>query len=402
LRFYCLLGTSLVVATAAALASPAEADAAGTSSSSAAPAVIVPTGPAQEVFRWSTMHCETWDIPDTAARAWRDAGGAVHLLASHMVNRAMVGPDLDHVRQDCRVLYQGGGRDEPKLYDDRSWLASPYTLDGTTVFSLIHNEFQGNLRPALCPSRDYARCWRNSLTLAVSHDGGLSFAHEAAPAQLVAALPYRYGGDIGHRSGYFNPSNILAQGGFYYAFFWAEAEGAQRRGACLMRTADLADPKSWRAWDGQGFTISFADPYGDPSIDAAAHVCTPVGEGKLTSVVSSMTRRRGHGEVIALMATERPPEPGKAPVTGIFASVSDDLLHWSEPTLLWQAELLYKFSCGASDPVFYPALLDPASPSRNFEDIGERGFIYLTDIHLESCRIGVDRDLVRIPVEIAG
>jgi hypothetical protein len=264
----------------------------------------------------------------------------------------------------------------------------------------VHNEFQGDQRPTLCPSRDYTRCWRNSVTLAVSHDGGLSFSHADAPAQLVASLPYRYAGDIGHRSGYFNPSNIIARDGFYYAFFWAEAEGAQRRGACLMRTADLADPAAWRAWDGQGFTVHFVDPYRDPAVDPAAHVCAPVGEGRLTSVVSSLTRQRGSGRIIALMATERPPEPGKPPVTGIFASVSDDLLHWSEPTLLWPEELLFKYRCGAGDPVFYPALLDPTSSSRNFEDVGASGFIYLTDIHLESCRIGADRDLVRIPVEI--
>ena len=36
------------------------------------------------------MRCASWDVPDTAARAWRDAEGKVHLLASHLVNRAMV------------------------------------------------------------------------------------------------------------------------------------------------------------------------------------------------------------------------------------------------------------------------------------------------------------------------
>jgi hypothetical protein len=213
-------------------------------------------------------------------------------------------------------------------------------------------------------------------------------------------LPYRYAGDIGHRSGYFNPSNIVERGGFYYTFFWAEAEGAQRRGTCLMRTADLADPGSWRAWDGQGFTVRFADPYRELSNDPAARVCAPVGEGRLSSVVSSVTRQRSGGRFIALMATERAPAPGKPPVTGLFASISDDLIQWSEPVLLWPAELLFKYRCGAGDPVFYPSLLDPASPSRNFEDIGERGFIYLTDIHLDGCRIGANRDLVRIPVEL--
>jgi hypothetical protein len=111
-------------------------------------------------------------------------------------------------------------------------------------------------------------------------------------------------------------------------------------------------------------------------------------------------RQRSSGRYIALMATERAPAPGQPPVTGIFASDSRDLIQWSEPTLLWRAELLFKFTCGASDPVFYPALIDPKSPSRNFEDIDDRGFIYLTDLHLEGCRLGADRDLVRIPVAL--
>ena len=50
--------------------------------------------------------------------------------------------------------------------------------------------------------------------------------------------------------------------------------------------------------------------------------------------------------------------------------------------------------------VFYPSLLDPQSPSRNFEDTGDHAYIYLTDIHPEACHIGTNRDLLRIPVAI--
>ncbi len=218
------------------------------------------------------------------------------------------------------------------------------------------------------------------------------------PYHLVAAPPYRYRGDGDHRTGYFNPSNIVARDGYYYAFFWAEAEGAQRRGACLMRSPSLEDPGAWRAWDGRGFTIRFVDAYAETATDAAQHVCAPVAEGKLTSFISSLTLHRDSGDYIALMATERP-GPGDVATTGIFAAGSTDLVHWSEPQLVWSTGLLFKFQC-ADDVIFYPSLLDPASPSRNFEDASERAYIYLTNIHLQSCRIGADRDLVRVPVEI--
>ncbi len=67
----------------------------------------------------------------------------------------------------------------------------------------------------------------------------------------------------------FSPSNIVAHDGWLHAFVFAEALGAQRRGACLMRTRDMTDPTSWRAWDGRGFAVRFADPYAEPGVDPA-------------------------------------------------------------------------------------------------------------------------------------
>jgi hypothetical protein len=44
-----------------------------------------------------------------------------------------------------------------------------------------------------------------------------------------------------------------------------------------MRTRDLTDPASWRAWDGVRFNITLAvNPYLDPSLDPTKHVCKPV------------------------------------------------------------------------------------------------------------------------------
>jgi hypothetical protein len=297
------------------------------------------------------------------------------------------------------VAFQGAGLGEPARYHDRDWLAATWSPDGDTVFALVHQEFQGHRRPELCPSGVYRNCWRNTLTLAISRDSGASFAL-AAPQHFVAGLPYRYRGDAGHPTGYFSPSNIIARDGYYYAFFWAEADGAQRRGSCLMRTAALADPGSWRAWDGAGFTVRFADPYREDAADAARHVCAPVGENVLVSV-SSVVRLRAGGGYVAVMATSRAMEPGGAPVSGIFASSSADLIHWAAPVLVQKTGILSRFDCEERNVAFYPSLIDPKSPSRNFEDVGERPYLYLTQIHPQSCRIGTDRDLVRMPVRIA-
>ncbi|HYM33348.1 MAG TPA: hypothetical protein VEU47_18765 [Candidatus Cybelea sp.] len=363
--------------------------------------VVERAGDPQTVFAWNTMHCEQWDIPDAPARAWRDADGGVHLVASHYINREMAGPDLNHLRQDCRIVYQGGNDDLPQHYDDRSWIASTYSLDGKTVFALVHNEFHGHLRPALCPSREYIRCWENTLTMVTSRDGGATFTHEAPPWQYVAGLPYRYRGDIGHQIGYFNPSNIVQRGAFYYAFFWAEAEGAQQRGACLMRTDNLADRRAWRGWDGKDFTVVFEDPYVVTAMDPAKHTCAPVSPSGLPSIVTGVALHRPSGLYVAVMATRRPLLPGGAPVNGVYASTSPDLIHWSDPALIWSAPVLFNFACSDRDAIFYPALLDPSDTSRNFEDVGDHAFIYATDLHIKDCKLGSDRDLLRFPVTIS-
>jgi hypothetical protein len=88
------------------------------------------TGPQEIVFQWRRDACEPRDIPDTPARAYRDAAGTVHLLASHYVTRQMTGPDLDHVQHRCPVVMRSAYDGRPSRYADREWLSAPYTLDG--------------------------------------------------------------------------------------------------------------------------------------------------------------------------------------------------------------------------------------------------------------------------------
>ena len=92
--------------------------------------------------------------------------------------------------------------------------------------------------------------------------------------------PYRYVPDSGPY-GLFSPSNIIRKGRYYYALLQAERYNLQRRGACLIRTRQLADPKSWRAWDGNGFTVRFLNPYSPRLQDPAEHICKPVSYPKI-------------------------------------------------------------------------------------------------------------------------
>lgn len=348
------------------------------------------TGPAEVVFRYAADACDARDIPDAPARAIRTADGGVRLFAPHDVNRGLAGPRLDAVKPDCRVAYRGGEKDDPAAFDDRAWLAAFASRDGRTVHALVHNEFQGHRRPALCPSGKYMECWNNSITAAVSTDGGASFRRDG----LVAALPSRYRGDLGRHAGYFNPSNIVTRDGFFYSLVFAVGLDPQKGGTCLMRTDRPEDPASWRAWDGSGFTVRFVDPYRD-SDNPAAHVCAPVGKGSLGSPVSSVVLHRPTGLYVATLAAARPEG------MGVFVATSPDLISWSKAVLALPMTISGKQGCGEAAAWNYPSLLDPDSPTRMFETVGDRAWLYLTRFNLKDCKLAMDRDLVKVPVRVA-
>ena len=184
------------------------------------------------------------NIPDAPARAIRLRSGEVQLYAADQDNRLNTGPDLLHVRHRCPVVLRGAGNDDPAAYDDRAWIASPWTPDGDTVFAIVSNEFQGHRRPTLCPSGRYMDCWFDTLTAAVSEGG--PFRRGAGDA-LVAALPYRFGElDLVHK-GYFKPTNTVSAGRAQCMFAFATRAGAQQPGNCLLRTNDIDNPGAWRA-----------------------------------------------------------------------------------------------------------------------------------------------------------
>ena len=216
----------------------------------------------------------------------------------------------------------------------------------------------------------------------------------------MAALPYRYSGDAGHRTGYFNPSNILRRGDDLYVFVMAERYGAQRRGACLLRRPIAGGAADWRAWDGAGFNVRFVDPYREDVADPSQHVCAPVGN--LRSPVFAVVESAATGRYLAVTAAKQIGPDGVAH-TGIYWTTSADLLSWTEPALLWEAPLLWRRDCGAPAVYGYPSLLDENSPSRNFETVGTNFWLYLVRMPLkDGCAVGPERDLIRMPVNWPG
>lgn len=361
---------------------------------------VVPVGPIETVFDWSRDACVKSHVPDASARAFRNADGEVRLTISHNDNRALVGTSLNDVHPRCDLVYQGKRSARLADFDDLSWIGGLYTRDGRTVYALAHTELRGERTPGQCPAGRYSACLLNTVTGLISRDGGRHFvpAGEGRPP-VVATLPYDYPTDRSARVGYANPTNIIERDGWYYAFVFADGYRDQRRGNCLIRTQTLDDPSSWRAWNGSDFTVRFVDPFREGERDAASHVCQPVAPNVIGRLIGSIVAQRETDTVIAVFGDKRRTPDGRT-VEGIYSSTSSDLLTWTTPTLVMEAQLLWDKSCDEPQAFFYPSLMDPGARTLSFEDIGSSGFLYLTRYQLSNCKVTWDRDLVRVPVEI--
>jgi hypothetical protein len=299
------------------------------------------------------------------------------------------------------VIFDSDHDRDPAHYNNLEWLSAPYTMDGSKVFALVHEEYHGEGDPRGCPSRSNVKCWLNAVTLAVSDDGGQTFRHAPPPRQLVASIPYRYVPGAGP-IGIFSPSNIVRRDdGYFYSLLNVNPYRDQPGGACLVRTRSPYDPRSWRAWGGDSFDVSFVNPYRRGGEVSPSHICRPVSPEQIGGMTQSLTYNT-YLEKFLLIGTSVVFDAAKnREVPGFYYAVSDDLIHWHGRRLLAEVELISTFRCGDPSPVVYPSLLDPRSRSRSFETTGRRPYLYFVRFHNKECRDSLNRDLLRVPVEIS-
>ena len=330
----------------------------------------VQIGPPERVVDAARQGCEVIDIPDAPARALRDQHNVVHLFASHYVTRALTGPTLDMVQPDCSVRYRSPENPDPAQFQDRNWLTSFFTEDGQHIFALVHSEYQARRFAGQCDTPTQgSTCWWNSITSAYSDDGGMHFQVPAAPANRVATLPYRYTQKRNQLAyGYHSPTNIVQRDGYYYALINAWPYAAQRYGPCLIRTSNLADNTSWRAWDGRAFSIRFADPYRETIDNPQMHVCQPVFSGEADGL-------SWHGPTGMYIATQFTPD-NRFGTPGLYFSSSPDLLHWSTPQRVMRTDDLLHDEPPGSWSYIYFSLLDSHATDRNFTQLGDPFYVY--------------------------
>ena len=337
----------------------------------AAPAVPPPLSVAAvstPVDIWAsvdTLHrCGFIDVPDIPARPYLDAAGTAHMIVGSTTFRRMEGPNLFSLNRSCTAAWNETGDANPAHFAGDEFLDSPWAFENGTVVALVHTEYPGNVYHN-CSGPAYPHCWTVSVGLAVSHDAGATWAHAAPPpAHLVAAVPYAYNqSQLAY--GWGDPSNIVAGrgDGYYYAAVWNRNQvGLQAPGVCIMRTASLLDPASWRGFDGAAYTVPFVSPYTMPPGTEAAHVCAvtnlpgcPLGglawSTAFNAYIATMDCSLQGGEQF-------------------YITASYDLQNWNEPQPFYNAKQLPANVSKLVTSMTYPTLIDPAAGDKNFGTIG--------------------------------
>ncbi len=357
----------------------------------AAPAAATPhVEEAETVFRWAEQRCsEDW-IPDSPARAFRRSDGSILLMATHFTNGVMTGPDFARLHPDCTRTSRGAENPDPAAFDDRYWIQALLPLGNGRLLAIGSHEYLGERHPGRCHVTGRGpRCWYGALTLLEANERDLAF-RPLAGNHVLAAPARPFDPATARRTGVITASNAVQEGDWYYLLAWIELDSVQ--GNCLFRAA-VSDPTRWLAWNDGAFAAAFPRAY---EAGPAARRCDLVGRGVLRNVARSVIRIEGAQRrwATVFIMPEGRPEP-----EGIYVSVSADLREWSAPRLIARTEEAADArNCRAVYQ--YPSLIDHDSRSAFFDSGGTAPHLYLTRFNRVACRGGLDRDLVRLRVQV--
>jgi hypothetical protein len=339
-------------------------------------------GPRVAAFDTSKESCEQIDIPDAAARAFRDFKGTVHLIASHYVTRAGLGPSLETAKHNCQVVYKSPHDGNIADFDDATWLNAFYNIDGKRILALGHMEYHGWEHPGMCASKtDSVSCWYNVDTFNISEDGGYHFVRPNPPGNFVFSLPYKYQPNQGPE-GYSVDANIVKVGEWYYdevfAWSWPPNCGGGKGqkpclvpdGACAIRTANILDPSSWRGWDGKDFTVEFVDPYRGTVANPQAHVCVPV---PYLDYSTGINYHRASHLFVATLWNQGSASWGPQ---GVYFTTSPDFIHWAKPQLAMTQNQMLRREPEGNWSYQYFSLIDPKSQDSSYMTITDTPYLY--------------------------
>jgi hypothetical protein len=356
----------------------------------AADLTVTVSGPTVDVWgAVNTLHkCGFIDVPDIPARAFVDDKGVTKMIVGDTYYHHMSGPSILNQTRECAYAFNQTADPDPSHFAGDEFLDSSIAFDNGTVISLIHTEYPGNVYnntgpdAPMCTIHPYPTCWTVSIGLAISHDWGATWKHARPPPHhLVAAVPYGYNqSQLAY--GWGDPSNIVKspKDGLYYVAIWNRNQvGLQAPGICMMRTGDLMDPASWRAWDGTDYTVSLdASPYSMKPGTQSEHICTvtnlPAGDTKTGCAPAGMVWSDYLKKFVVTLGCG-----------GHFKyATSDDLISWSATRVL---DVKHNLAPNISKMVVdmnYPTFMDPNAPKafgdKNYYTIGQSAYLFWSSI----------------------
>ena len=326
--------------------------------------------------------CEQADIPDAAARAFREYIGTILLIASHSVTRAGLGASLETVKHNCQIVYKSQHDGNIADYNDYTWLNAFYNIDGKRIVALGHMEYHGWEHAGMCASKtDSASCWYNVDTFNLSEDGGYHFSRPKPPGNYLISLPYKYQVSQGPE-GYSVDANIVKVGEWYYdevySWAWPPNCGAGKGqksclvpdGACAIRTSSILDPGSWRGWDGKDFSVAFADPYRGAVANPQAHVCA------LVPYLDYSTGINYHPASHLFVATLWNQGSASWGPRGLYFTTSPDFVHWSKPELAMTQDQMLRREPEGNWSYQYFSLIDPSSSDSSYMTVTDTPYLY--------------------------
>ena len=389
---------------------------------------------------------------------YRNKSGAERVqvtIGSNTQNRRLVGLSLGSVvperlsSEEQRLCGQDitfrahGDQLDPSRYQGQEYITAPYVSDATTFpgarprglrqegIRLLPRGVsrRGSCRQSVLDAAHSAseaeNCWMSATVFNVSTDGGRCYApvsvsgdtcvftpaESRPPSQRITSLPDRYANNWGHR-GLGAPTNVVYDPAHDYFYFfvrspsidpaaptpWSDevmpAYRDQQPGECLVRTHDISDPSSWRAWDGEGnsawdadgFSVRFIDPYTDAQLPAR-HRCQPVATDVIGTLTTSLTFNTYFGKYMLIGLLRY--DVGTYD-QALYYSLSSNLIDWSQPQALADDDE----GCANAYPIVYPSIIDADDPAsvpaatgpRNFDHPDQAAFLYYS----RTCPRGLD------------
>jgi len=326
--------------------------------SSSGPIGLYAEGPLQTVYNHNANSPEVYnDLPDSVISAFHDptCSGTV-MIESQIRAYAQVGSSINTLGPASSTpVYQSMGDTNYANEQYHEWLAGTFTEDGTNVYALVHDEWYAWLANGACSKSNQANARIDNVTLVVSTDGGATFHHPPSYKVFKQASPWPAGMDCNsgwHVWGPSEPSNIVKQGGYYYATYWQgnDPSGNATGGTCVARTADITNAGSWQVHTSGGW------------VPALSNNCTPIAA--LNGMHSGLAWSSYLSRFVIVASGGG----------GYAVSTSPDMVTWSQPETILSS--FSKIPNASPQDSGYPTFMDPSDTEMTFQEIGQDPYVY--------------------------